>query len=68
MKCFLMSKPSKRGYKRSMFDKWQDIDIFEIAKQRLADQVRVIKSNEWLSKVKMEEIKKKIEKWKSIAI
>ena len=41
-----------------MFDKWQDIDIFEIAKQRLADQVRVIKSNEWLSKVKMEEIKK----------
>ena len=59
MKCFLMSKPTKRGYKRSMFDKWQDIDIFEIAKQRLADQVRVIKSNEWLSKVKMEEIKKK---------
>ena len=54
-----MSKPSKRGYKRSIFDKWQDIDIFEIAKQRLADQVRVIKSNEWLSKVKMEEIKKK---------
>ena len=28
MKCFLMSKSSKRGYRRRMYDIWQDIDIF----------------------------------------
>ena len=28
-----------------MYDIWQDTGIFEITEQRLADQVRVIKSN-----------------------
>ena len=36
----------------------QDIGIFEITEQRLTVQVRVIKSNEWLSKVEIEEIKR----------
>ena len=61
MKCYLMSGPSKRGYKRRMYGIWQDIGIFEIIEQHLADQVRVIKSNEWLSKMKIEEIKRNIE-------
>ena len=44
-----------------MYGIWQDIGIFEITEQRLADQVRVIKSNEWLSRVEMEEIKRNSE-------
>lgn len=60
MKCYLMSKSSKRGHRR-MYDLWQEIGIFEITEQRLADQVRVIKGNEWLLKVEKEEIKRNIE-------
>ena len=60
MKCYLMSEPFKRGY-RTMHDIWKDIGIFEITEQCLADQVRVIKSNEWLSKLEVEEIKRNIE-------
>lgn len=59
MKCYLMSKSSKRGHR--MYDLWQEIGIFEITEQRLADQVRVIKGNEWLLKVEKEEIKRNIE-------
>ena len=44
-----------------MYDLWQEIGIFEITEQRLADQVRVIKGNEWLLKVEKEEIKRNIE-------
>ena len=41
---------------------WKDIVIFEINEQCLADQVRVIKSNEWLLKVEIiEEINRNIE-------
>ena len=53
MKCYLMSDPSKRGYIGRMYDISQDIGIFEITEQCLSDQVRVIKINEWLSKVAM---------------
>lgn len=44
-----------------MYDLWQEIGIFEITEQRLADQVRVLKGNEWLLKVEKEEIKRNIE-------
>ena len=44
-----------------MYGIWQDIGIFEIIEQRLPNQVRVIESNEWLSKVAMEEIKRNVE-------
>ena len=59
MKNYLMSERSKRGYRRKIYGISQDIGISEITVQRLADQVRVIKSNnEWLSKVEIEEIKR----------
>ena len=59
MKNYLMSERSRRGYRRRMYGISQDIGIFEITEQRLADQVRVIKSNnEWFSEVEIEEIKR----------
>ena len=39
---------------------WSEIGTFEITKQRLVDQVRVAKINEWLTEVKLEEIRRKI--------
>ena len=34
--------------------------FFEISKQRLADQARAIKLNEWLSEVELEEIRREV--------
>ena len=39
---------------------WSEIGTIEITKQRLVDQVRVAKINEWLTEVKLEEIRRKI--------
>ena len=41
---------------------WRNnIDVFECSKQRLADQVRTIKVNRWLSDLKKEELRRKID-------
>ena len=56
MKCFYASEPSKRGYRKRMFAKWQEIGVFTVSEQRLADQVRAIKNNGFLSNIELEEI------------
>ena len=38
---------------------WREIGTFEITEQRLADQVRVIRTNRWLTDVELEEIRRK---------
>ena len=60
MKCFYKSEPSKRGYRKRMFAKWQEIGVFNVSEQRLADQVRAIKNNNFLSNVELEEIEHEI--------
>ena len=39
-----------------------DIGVFECSKQRLADQMRTIKVNRWLSDLEMEELRRKIDR------
>ena len=39
---------------------WREVGTFEITKQRLVDQMRVTWTNEWLTKVELEEIRRKI--------
>ena len=56
MECFIRSKPENRGYRRRMISIWQDRGMFEISEQRLADQVKQIKHNHWLTKVEVEEM------------
>ena len=53
MECFIRSKPENRGYRRRMISIWQDRGMFEISEQRLADQVKQIKHNQWLTKVEV---------------
>ena len=39
---------------------WREIGIFEITEQRLVDQVRVIRTNEWLTdSLELQEIRRK---------
>ena len=42
-----------------MLKTWREIGLFEITEQRLADQTRVIRTNDWLSKAKLDEIQRK---------
>ena len=38
---------------------WREIGTFEITEQRRFDQVRVIRTNEWLNELELEKIKRK---------
>ena len=37
---------------------WREIGAFEITEQRLVDQARVIRTNEWLIEAELKEIRK----------
>ena len=39
---------------------WREIGTFEITEQRLVDQARVVRTNEWLTEVELEEVRRKI--------
>ena len=39
---------------------WREIGNFEITEQRLVDQARAIRTNEWLTEVELEEVSRKI--------
>ena len=60
MRCFYKSDPSKRGYRKRMIAIWNDIGVFEITEQRLADQNRMIRTNGWLSNVELDEIHREL--------
>ena len=59
--CYLRSDPKKRGFRKRLKQIWDEIGVFEATEQRLADQARAIKSNNWLSDLEIEDIARKIE-------
>ena len=61
MECYYESEPDRRGFMKRMKRNWDDRGLFEVSAQRLLDQVRVIKTNEYFSKVELEEIRRKVE-------
>ena len=56
----LQSDPTRRGQKKRTTAIWREIGTFEITEQRLADQARIIRTNEWLTEVELEKIRRKI--------
>ena len=59
MRFFYQSDPTRR-YQKRMIAIWGEIGSFEITEQRLVDQARVVRTNEWLTEVELEEIRRKI--------
>ena len=51
---------SERIHEEKYMALWNDIGVYKINQQRLADQARAIKHNGWLSDVEIEEIKRNI--------
>ena len=60
-KCYLLSNPEQRGYRRRMTSLWHERGNHEVTEQRLADQQRLILKRKWLTETEREEIKRKLE-------
>ena len=60
MRCFYQSDPTRRGYQKSLIAIWREIGTFEITQKRPVDLARVMRTDEWLNEVKLEEIRRKI--------
>ena len=73
MECYFLGWPVNeegkpiRGYRRRMQNIWKERYDTEITEQQLCDQARIIRKNEWITKLELENIrryfkKKKIQK------
>ena len=66
MECYFLSRPVDeedkpvRGYRRTMHNIWKERYGTEITEQRLIDQERMIRKNEWIAKLKLENIRRKV--------
>ena len=54
--CWIKSEPSKRKYRQRMKKMWDEIGVFPVTEQRLADQASQIPVNKWLTDTEIEEI------------
>ena len=60
-KCYVLSNPQQRGYRKRMTSLWHERANHQVTEQRLADQIRTIQKKNWLTETEREEIKRKIE-------
>ena len=66
MECYFLSRPLDeegkpvRGYRRRMHNIWKERYRTEITEQLLCDQARMIRKNEWITKLELENIRRKI--------
>ena len=66
MECYYESRPTDdngvplRGYRQRMHKAWRERGMFSLSEQRLCDQARAIRKNEWFTMVELEEIKRSV--------
>ena len=66
MECYFLSRPLEeegkpvRGYRRRMHNIWKEQYRTEITEQRLCDQAMMIRKNEWITKVELGNIRRKV--------
>ena len=61
MECYRRSKRKINWYRQRMHAIWRDKGIFNITEQRLMDQQSQIRKKQWLTKLELEEIQRRIE-------
>ena len=59
IECWIRSEPTKRKYRQRMKQIWDEIGVFDVTEQRLADQAKQIITNKWLIDVEIEEIERR---------
>ena len=60
MECYLLSEPKIRGYRKRMLSLWQQKGMSWVSEQRLVDQANTICKNSWMTKLEIEELKRKV--------
>ena len=66
MECYFLSSlvdevvKSIRGHRRRMHNIWKELNGIEITEQRMCDQARMIKKNEWITKLELENIRRRV--------
>ena len=66
MECFYLSKPfsedgkPQRGYRQRMHRIWQERGLFPTSEQRICDQARAIRKNNWLTDIELESIRRRV--------
>ena len=66
MECNFLSRPVDeegkpiRGYRRRMHNVWKEQYGTKITEQCLCDQAEMIRKNEWITKLELEDIRRKI--------
>ena len=66
MECYYLSKPVDengrpvRGYRQRMHAVWKERGLQKITEQRLCDQARAIRKNEWFTSVELDEIRRRM--------
>ena len=61
MECYYRSKPKINEYQQRMHTRWRDKGMFTINEQRFMDQQSQIRKKQWLTKLELEEIQRRIE-------
>ena len=65
--CWIRSDPTKIKYRQRLKKIWDEIGVFLVTEQKLADQARQIRTNKWLTDMEIKEIKRKLEQKNSKA-
>ena len=60
MRCYLLSEPKIRGYRKRMLSLWQQKGMFWVSEQRLVDQANIIRRNSWMTELEIEELERKV--------
>ena len=60
MKCYLLSEPKNRGYRKHMLSLWLQKGMFWVSEQRLVDQANTIRRNSWMTELEIEELERKV--------
>ena len=74
MECYFLSSlvdevvKSIRGHRRRMHNIWKELNSIEITEQRMCDQARMIKKNEWITKLELENRRRVLLKEKNIEV
>ena len=61
MKCYYRSKPKINGCRQRMHAIWRDKGMFNITEQTLMDQQSQTRKKQWLTKLELGEIQRRIE-------
>ena len=59
-RCYILSDPATRNYRKRMHNIWNERENPPQTEQRLADQIRAIKKNNWISKTEIEEMSREV--------